>query len=99
MRITLRLTGRQHGELRKHLYRGDGREAVSLALCGRRVANGEQTLLVHQLVHVPLDQCAVRTPTRITWTTDLVGPLIEEAGSKGLALLKVHSHQIGRAHV
>lgn len=95
MRFSLRMSGHQHSELRNHLYRGDGRESVSLALCGRRVGDGEQILLVHRLTHVPLDQCTVRTPTRITWNTDLVRPLIEEAAAKNLALLKVHSHPSG----
>ena len=95
MRYALRMSGLQHRELRRHLYPGDDRESVSLALCGRRSAADQHVLLVHRLIHVPVDQCPVRTSTRITWNTDVLAGLISDADQKGLALLKIHSHPTG----
>ena len=35
MIVALRMTGRQYGALRAHLFPGDGMEAVSVGVCGR----------------------------------------------------------------
>ena len=98
MTTILRMTGRQHAELRAHLFPGDGNEAVALALCGRRVGESRHTLTVRKVVPVPYEDCAVRTPVRVTWSTErLLPPLLEEAARRGLALLKIHSHPGGLA--
>lgn len=96
MKTILRMTGRQHALLRAHLFPGDGNEAVAVALCGRRVGESRHVLTVRKIELVPYEACAVRTPVRVTWSTDKVlPPLLEEAARRGLALLKIHSHPGG----
>ena len=98
----LRLTGKQHHTLRAHLFPGDGKEAVALALCGRALGplaepspeprTAREILVVHRIVPVPYKDCSVRTPDRVTWSTALLPPLLLEAAKKGMAVLKIHSH-------
>ncbi|HYT93262.1 MAG TPA: ThiF family adenylyltransferase [Gemmataceae bacterium] len=88
----LRLTGGQHAALRSHLFPGDGKEAVAIALCGRRAGTSQHVLTVRKVVPVPYEQCAVRTRRRLTWSTDLLTPLLQEAERRHLALVKIHSH-------
>ncbi len=90
---TLSLTQRQHAELAAHLFPADGREAVAIALCGRRRCAELHRLLVHRVAPVPHEACLERTPARVTWPTDLLPPLLEEARRRGLAVLKIHGHR------
>lgn len=92
MRYTLRMTGRQHAALKSHLFPGDGKEAIAIALCGRRAGQERHVLMVHRMVPIPYEDCPVRWPDRITWRTDRIEPLLEEATKKGMAILKIHSH-------
>ena len=100
--VVLRLTGRQHEQLRRHLYPGDGNEAVALALCGRRLGapgdgpwGSRHVLTVHEVVLVPYEACHERTPSRVSWPTDAVMPAIQKAARRGLAIAKFHSHPNG----
>jgi hypothetical protein len=95
MNYKLRMSGGQHAALFAHLFPGDGFEAVAVALCGRRVMDGEVTLLVHKVHPIPYGDCPIREPDRITWKTDRIQPLLAEAAKHNLALLKVHSHPGG----
>jgi hypothetical protein len=94
MGIGLRMTAAQHAVLQSHLLPGDGKEAVAVALCGRRGGGPRQWLVVHKVVCIPHDQCA-RAPDRVTWPTDLLLPLLPEAERRNYAVLKVHSHPGG----
>jgi hypothetical protein len=95
MNTILRVTGKQHAQLRAHLFPGDSNEAVALALCGRRAGEARHILTVHRIIPVAYDACPVRMRDRVTWPTDLLPLLLTEAGKKGLALLKIHSHPGG----
>ncbi len=98
MEITLSLTGRHHAELKRHLYPGDGNEAVALALCGRRHGSTQHRLLVRKIATVPHGSCRVRRPDRVTWpTTEILPSLLDEAEAQSLAVLKIHSHPGGFA--
>jgi hypothetical protein len=92
---SLRMSGRQHAALLAHLFPGDGKEAVAVALCGRRVTPGGVTLLVHKLFPVAYADCTVREPDRLTWRTDAMVPVLADAARRGLAVLKIHSHPGG----
>ena len=35
----------------------------------------------------------MRTPERVTWSTDVLPPLLEEASRHGLGIVKIHSHR------
>jgi hypothetical protein len=85
------MTEAQHAELQRHLFPGDGLEAVALMLCGRR-AGVRHRLSVRRIVPVPYEACPVRAPDRVTWSTDLIPPLLAEAGRTGDALVKIHGH-------
>ena len=47
------------------------------------------------VVPIPYGECKVRTPDRITWSTQRLIPLLEEASKRDLAILKIHSHPGG----
>src|ERR1035441_2547606 len=91
MKYALRITEVQHAALRSHLFPGDGKEAVALALCGRRTDEARHIFTVQKVVPVPYDACD-RRPDRITWPTATVDALLREAYGKGLGILKVHGH-------
>src|ERR1017187_5348918 len=95
MKIKLRLTQKDHTVLKGHLLPGDGLEAVAVALCGRRRGGSYHCLTVRSLVPIPYDECKVRTPDRVTWSTQRLVPLLEEAARRDLGILKIHSHPGG----
>lgn len=94
MAISLRLTGGQVRQLHEHLFPGDGKEAVAIALCGRR--RGERSaILVHKIVPINHDDCELRTPATVAWSTDLIVPCLIEAERRGWSVVKFHSHPGG----
>jgi proteasome lid subunit RPN8/RPN11 len=94
MSNTIRLTEAQHIDLMEHLHSGDGKEAVAMALCGRCGEN-KRTLLVHKIVPIPYEDCSVRESDRVTWSSDLLPPLLEEARKNNWGVVKFHSHPGG----
>ena len=92
-RTTLTLTKQHHDVLMRHLFPEDGFEAVAIALCGRRQGEERERLLVHRVVPVPYDACSLRTPHRVTWSTELLPPVLEEAERFGWAIVKIHGHR------
>ncbi len=97
MRIKLRLTQTDHRMLMEHLLPGDSMEAVAVALCGRRRSEAHHCLTVRRVVPIPYDECKVRAPDRVTWSTQRLVPLLEEAAKRDLGILKIHSHPGGFA--
>jgi hypothetical protein len=91
----VRISGKHFEELKKHLFPGDDKEAVVLALCGRSLHNGNQMLLVKQIFPIPYDECIERSEDLVHWSTDFINPLLEEASKKGYAILKIHCHPGG----
>jgi hypothetical protein len=92
--IILRLTGTQKDELWRHLFPGDGLEAVALAVCGRHHGEGRVCLSIMEVHLVPHSEC-VRFSDRVTWPTDRLQPLLQRADAEGLSILKIHSHPAG----
>ena len=95
MKIKLRLTQKDHAALKVHLLPGDGLEAVAVALCGRRRSHAHHCLTVRSIVPIPYNECMGRTPDRVTWSTQRLLPLLEEAARRDLGILKIHSHPGG----
>ena len=93
MKYALRMTEAQHTVLRSHLFPGDGNEAVALLLCGRRKGQDRHIFTVRKVLTVLHNVCD-RRPDRITWPTDFVDTLLQEAYGKECAIVKVHSHGI-----
>lgn len=90
MRVHLRLSGRHHEQLKAHLFPGDGQEAASFALCGRRYGD-PHVLCVHEVIPIPHARCD-RSDQHVTWPSDVLPPILSRASREGLALLKIHSH-------
>ncbi len=95
--VSLTLTKGQHAALHAHLFPGDGLEAVSLLLCGRRRGVYRHRLVVQKIFNVPYEQCSVRTPNRVTWSTQAVPEILNEAVKNGLGVVKIHGHDLYRA--
>lgn len=85
------MTGAQHAELARHLFPGDGREAVAIALCGRR---GLEALMLHEIMPIPYELCD-RSSCHVTWPPTLLVPLLAKATAEGMSVLKIHSHPDG----
>lgn len=92
MKTILRTTGEQHTLLMNHLFPGDGKEAVVVALCGRLAGAERHVLAAHEILLIPYDQCRVRAHDRVEWSTELILPLLEKAMKHGMAVVKIHSH-------
>ncbi len=92
MKTILRMTGLQHEQLRRHLFPGDGCEAVAVALCGRRAGKDKHILTAREIKLIPYDECRERTPLRVTWSTESLVPLLVRAAETDEAILKIHSH-------
>ncbi len=95
MKYSIRLTGSQHSQLKAHLFPGDGKEAVALALCGRLETDNRWVLTVREIHTVPKEECLERTPDRVRWSTEAVPNLLDRAAREKLSLLKIHSHPGG----
>jgi len=90
------MTKAHHEALTDHLYPGDGKEAVCLALCGRqRTPSGQERLLIRKVIPIPYESCSTRTPDRVIWDTSLPVPLIEQALKGNYGIIKIHSHPAG----
>lgn len=101
MRVKLRLTGRQHAALLTHLFPGDGNESVAVALCGAAENHQDDVrqmvFSVRRLELIPTVSCRSRTPVNVTWSTDHLLPLLQEASARHFRILKIHSHPTGVA--
>lgn len=76
-----------------HLFPPDGCEAVAIALCSRARSRHRHRLLVRRVECVPYSTCSVRKPDQVTWPTEFLVPLLEEASRLNLALVKIHGHR------
>jgi hypothetical protein len=94
MEYHLKMTGESYQQLRQHLFPGDEKEAIAFAICGRHSTGNQKWLLVHRLLFIPHDQC-FRKGDFIEWPTHLIDDLVDEAVSKGMGILKIHSHPRG----
>lgn len=92
--VILRLTGRQKISLQKHVFPGDGLEAVALALCGQSQGLGRHCLSVMEIHPIPHGNCE-RTADCVKWPTEMLKPLLERADAEGLSIIKFHSHPAG----
>lgn len=94
-RTVLRMTGCQHARFMRHLFPGDGREAVAVAACGRRSGAHTRCLMVREILEIPHDRCRTREASRLEWPTEHALPLIRKAAEHGWGMLKIHSHPNG----
>ena len=98
MQVKLRMSGKQHDSLRRHLLREDGAEAVAFALCGKHRGKRVHVLLVQEVHLVPDSDFVVRAPDHIQWKTHVLERLLARAAEQRLSLVKFHSHPGGWEH-
>lgn len=91
--VTLTLTVGQQRSLLQHLFPQDGCEAVAIALCSRRAGTSRHRLIVRRIVDVPYSTCSVRLPDRVTWSTEVLPPILDDAAQHGWAVVKIHGHR------
>ena len=97
MEIKLRLTQRDHSALRAHLLPGDGLGGGRGGALWPAQESHASRADVWSVVPIPYNECKVRTPDRVTWSTQRLVPLLEEASRRDLGILKIHSHPGGYA--
>jgi hypothetical protein len=90
--VSLTFPEEQHKRLVCHLFPNDGCEAVALVLCGRANYGNRHRLLAHRIELIPYSECSVRNTKKVTWSTDRLVPLLEEAAKKEMAIVKIHGH-------
>lgn len=91
MNYSFRISGHHHKLLQEHLFPGDGLEAVAFVLCGRNRSDDQCILTTQKIVPVPYEICE-RTPASVTWRSNLLPDVLQEASRHGLSIVKVHSH-------
>lgn len=91
---SLRMTVIHHAQLMEHLFPGDGREAVAVALCSIGRGPTRDIVLVQQIERIPYSICR-REPDYIEWPTESILPLLESAAERRLGIVKFHSHPGG----
>jgi len=94
MQYQLKLHGTHYEQLRKHLYPGDGKEAVALVLCGRHEDATHSILLGHELLLIPHEECE-RDGNYVKWKTERAIPWFERVERDNFAIVKIHSHPGG----
>jgi hypothetical protein len=52
-------------------------------------------MLVQTLHPIPYDQCTLRSPEAVAWSTDIIIPWLQKANEQGLSVVKIHSHPGG----
>jgi hypothetical protein len=92
MQTTLRITGKQHKYLFRHLFPGDDKEAVALLLCGRVERANKMILCVHSVIPIPYEECITRDDKSVKWETTTLFPVMEKIIKENLAVVKIHSH-------
>lgn len=92
-RHTLVLPHKVAGQLRQHLFPGDGLEAAALLLCAS-TGHRRNKLLGREVIPVPYSAC-VRKPNFLTWPGEYVEAAIDRAALRGDVIIAVHSHPGG----
>lgn len=95
MKTFFTISDRHYETVRQHLFPGDGKEAVVVALCGRSQFANHQGLVVHEIIPIPYEECFERAPDYIHWPTRIVKPLLEKAMAQNMSIAKIHCHPGG----
>lgn len=96
METRFALSGSQHQQLRKHLFPGDGLEAVAILICGRGRLGGRDQLIVRRIIEIPHDRVLVREIDRLEWpAAEYLSPLVEELERDDLGVVIIHCHPQG----
>ena len=91
----LNISGEDYELLKAHLFSGNNKEAVALALCGRNITDESEGLAVHRIICIPNEEYSVQEVNRVTWNTKYLSEVLEEVIQKGLSVVKIHCHPEG----
>lgn len=97
MKTFFNIGGSHYEPLKEHLFPGDGKEAVAVALCGRNMNSNQRGLVVHEILPIPYDQCHHRSGDFLHWSTELIRPLLIRAAKSKMSIAKIHCHPGGGA--
>ncbi|AYL96532.1 ThiF family adenylyltransferase [Mucilaginibacter celer] len=95
MELQFKISGYDHARLMGHLFCGDDKESVAVALCGRQRAGGRETLIVHELQIIPNEECFSREYDHLHWPTKIIHPFFLRVSRSDMAIVKIHSHPGG----
>lgn len=92
----LALTGKQHQQLFRHLFPGDGMEAAAVMVCGRGTGHRTERLLVSE-VRTAAHERSARTDRTLSWPFgECFSPeRIAELDREGKSFVTIHSHPSG----
>lgn len=91
---TIAMCGRQHNQLRSHLFPGDGCEAASILVCAG-TPGPRRRLVVRHVLPVAHSACSQRTPDYLVWPGASIEDAIDIAEFENLTLVLIHSHPGG----
>ena len=95
MHLQLKLSGEHYSLLKDHLFPGDGKEAIAIALCGRHIDKNYHCLYVHDIILIPYEDCTIREKDIIQWSTLKILPFLKRLSKGEFGILKIHSHPTG----
>jgi hypothetical protein len=95
MELQFKISGYDHAKLIKHLFCGDGKESVAIALCGRQRDNKRETMVVHDLKIIPNEECYARECDHVHWPTTDIHSFFSRVANADMAIVKIHSHPGG----
>ncbi|NOY73918.1 MAG: hypothetical protein GXP14_16380 [Gammaproteobacteria bacterium] len=96
MGLKLRITGKQHANIKSHVMAPDSYEAGSLLFCEPVFREKDTILLIKEIRHIPYEACGIRTPASLSWPTEkFLMPYYEHLEKEGLSLIMIHSHPTG----
>ncbi|MEZ5104525.1 MAG: ThiF family adenylyltransferase [Draconibacterium sp.] len=95
MHLQLKISGDHYSLLKNHLFPGDGKEAIAIALCGRHNDKNYHCLYVHDIILIPYEDCTIREKDIIQWSTLKILPFLKRLSKGEFGILKIHSHPTG----
>lgn len=95
MTYDLSISDFHYNQIKAHLFPGDGKEAVAVAVCGKYQYKEKTRLLVKDIFLVPYSECPDRNAGYVKWNVQCILPLVAKAGSEALSILYIHSHPTG----
>lgn len=95
MTYELSISDFHYDKIKAHLFPGDGKEAVAVALCGKYQNKSKTRLLVKDIFLVPYSECSCRSAGLVEWNVQCIQPLLIKASVESLSILYIHSHPTG----
>ena len=91
----LSISDYHYNQIKAHLFPGDGKEAVAMAVCGKYQFKDKTRLLVKDIFLVPYSECTCRSAGMVEWNVQCILPMLVKAAQERLSILYIHSHPTG----